>query len=293
MKQPVYIESVGSLYFDASQEANQPELKPLVQAHCRGKYRRIDRFTQLALIGAARCAGTYSLPVDTALYLASGKGPAGNNIEMQRSIIAEHEPAKPIQFINAVSNSVSFYVMQDNVLSGQNLFVSREQHAFEAALTLTALDLEVSRFDSALLGMVDELTHPLSDQCARLGVPEKTPLGEGSHWFLCHANRGRNSLGAIYENVFFFGLPELLNWLAMLTVDCELFFAHEVNDEARDACIQCVTGYRGSRAHTENLWDGLTAGAIAGFLVSGQGEGLLTISCDRDNRYHAILSKRF
>ena len=292
MKQALYVSSIGSLYYDGSTSGAQPELKPLVQAHCRGKYRRIDRFTQLALIGAARCAGDWTLPVGTPLYLASGKGPAGNNIEMQHAIVAQREPAKPIQFINAVSNSVSFYVMQDNQLSGQNLFVSREQHSFEAALTLVNLDMEANRADVALLGMVDELTHPLADQCARLGVAPDTALGEGSHWFLLHAEQTRQSIGVIDEHQLFIELPALYRWLETLDLNCEVFFTPQVDNDIKQRCLASVSAGSVERSHAESLWDGLSAGAIAEFMRSSQLPTLVTISCDTENRFHAVRCRR-
>lgn len=293
MNRPIYIERVGSLYYDGSADGYQPELKALVQEECRGRYRRIDRFTQLALLGAIRCAGDLSLPTNTLLYLASGKGPAGNNIDIQRVIVADREPPMPVQFINAVSNSVSFYIMQDLALTGQNLFVSRELHAFEAALTLVSVDLEAQRSATALLGMVDEITHPLADQCSRLEVPPDTALGEGSHWFLCHAERPANALGAIRDNRFFIGLPSFSSWLSELALPCEIFYAHGIDDHTKGICQERLATNRGQRVSTENLWDGLSAGAIADFLATGQSQWLLTISCDGNERFHAILVERF
>lgn len=297
MISPLYIRRRGCIYFDASDTDQQPDLREQVQAACRQRYRRIDRYTQLALLGAASCVGGLSLDPLTAVYLASGKGPAMNNIQMQQAIFRDNSAPMPIQFINAVSNAVSFYVMQEHSLQGQNLFVSREVHAFEAALTLAAIDMHTGRVPAALVGMVDELTHPLQDQCRRLGVAPDTALGEGSHWLLLTPQPAADVQASIECCQLFDDVGHLLKWLAKVPVakSVAVFFGNGVDDALRSRCLNRLKNAATWQPQRENLWDGVNAGAIVRYVdaptseVAGQ---LLTISRDDDNRCQVTLLRR-
>ncbi len=297
MDKPLYIRRSSCVYFDGSDDDQQPDLRELAHAVCHQRYRRIDRYTQLALLGAGRCAAELTLDPQTAVYLASGKGPAMNNIQMQQAIFRDNTPPMPIQFINAVSNAVSFYVMQEHALQGQNLFVSRETHAFESALTLAAVDIQSGRVPAALLGMVDELTHPLDHQRNRLNVPADTALGEGSHWLLLDAKPSAETIATIEQCRLFDSVYALQQWLDGFAPDLSVFiyFGMGVDDAMRDQCLRRLAEVRVFSDQPENLWDGLNAGALVRFVQQPPSEGeerLLTISRDRDDRCQATVVRR-
>lgn len=295
MDKSIYVKSIGSAYFDGSEKGVQPELKDQLAHVCRQRYRRIDRFIQLALLGAGRCAAEFELNPGTALYLATGKGPALNNIQMQEDIFRHRTEPKPIQFINAVSNSVGYYIMKEHSLNGQNLLVSREQHAFEAALALSAVDLHGGRCGSALLGMVDELSHPLEHQCRRLDVPLDTRLGEGSHWFLLSANDDGHSIGCVRNTQLFNSERTMLSWLPSRTESLAMFFGAGVNAELRSKILNRMSSMAVEITSPESLWDGINAGIIVRFLDASEATGvnhLLLISRDSDGRCQATLVER-
>jgi len=251
------------------------------------RYRRIDRYIQLALTGAGRCVGEIDLDPDTGLYVATGKGPASNNIEMQLGIFRDRTAPGPIQFINAVSNSVSFYVMQDHGLHGQNLLISREVHAFEAALDLATNDLLAGRTGQALVGMVDELTHPLEHQCRRLNVSVDTTLGEGSHWFLLSRDQSSETLGVIQFQGLFENSSALISEVKKLRQPHAVFFGANCDHSFRQSCMRVLDTNCSQYQTSESMWDGINAGAMLRYLNQSKVDAcnsLLLISRDFDGR---------
>lgn len=312
MSEPIAIQSVGSVYFDASSSDSQPVLRDLVKAICKSRFRRIDRFTELALLGAGRCVSDLQLSSDTALYLASGTGPAGINISMQAQIIRDKSLPSPIQFINSLTNSASFYVMKNHGLNGQNLFVSRHQHSFEAALELALLDLRTQRCEQALVGIVDEITHPLEHQYRRSGVNSDIRLGEGSHWFLLSADLQSTTNATLEQTRLCSNESDLLAQINSMTTtaSCEtsVYFSDGINEGLRSR-ILTLTGHQSNCIYSrEGLWDGQVAGVMIDFVTagenetagsvkpvaknSGQSSRLITVSVDSEKRYQIAVVSR-
>ena len=298
MGKSVCILAIGTAYFDAGPGGTQPELKSELELVCRQRYRRIDRFTQLALLGAGRCASSLELATDTALFLASGKGPAANNIGMQQQIFRDREAPKPIQFINSVTNSASYYVMKDHSLTDQNLFISREHHAFEAAVELAMVELAMGRFEQAMVGFTDELTHPLEHQYRRASIPKDHRLGEGSHWLLlCNTCHGKELAQLEFCRIFSDD-NDLFEWmlgsgLNNKVVD-NIFFNPENDACFNKECLHRLTGKPVMLKSVEGHWDGINAGVLTSFVaddntLSGR---LLIISKDADGRSQVTLVKK-
>ena len=172
---------------DATTE-DLPDLKEQLKQLCSQRYRRIDRFIQLCLVGAGRCKKQLSqntqLPADTGLYLASGLAAMSNTVKVQEHIFQHQLPPKPAHFINTLSNSAGFYVAKDLGLTGKNIFVSRASASFEAALQLVSQDLCISEIKLALVGAVDECLMPVNEHKSRLRLENSQTLAEGSHWLL-------------------------------------------------------------------------------------------------------------
>jgi hypothetical protein len=179
--------------------APAPSLDEALHQACREQHRRIDRFIQLALLGAARCAGGRPLDPSTALYLGSGVGPAGNNIIVQEQICRDKVLPRPFNFVNTLGSSATFFVAKELGLEGQGWWVARRGATFEALLELALTDLELGIAPAALVGVAEECPQPVADQRRRLGVKAETPLAEGSHWLLLEKGGGPESLEAEFE----------------------------------------------------------------------------------------------
>jgi hypothetical protein len=179
----MYIYSSGSFY-NSVESDELLNLKEEVKVSCGAHIRRIDRFIQLSLIGAHRCAKGITLAENTGLYVASSQGAKGNISKALVQIYKDKQPLMPLNFINMVGNAASFYIAKTLNIQGVNLFLTRNHFTFEAALEIAMLDISTGTSDAALVGSVDECITPLSHHRSQLRIPNDAALGEGSHWWL-------------------------------------------------------------------------------------------------------------
>jgi len=181
------------------------------------RVRRIDRYIELCLLGALRCAQERSLQAETGLFLASQNSALGSVIAVLESIFDEHYPPEPFDFVNTLGNSACFYVAQLLGLSGKSIALSREGFSFEAGLQHALLDLRSGQLQTALVGCVDEALLPLSPHRARITCDKERliegPLGENSSWLLL-SNHSSGAGGFRLDTILDFSAQtDVLNWL--------------------------------------------------------------------------------
>jgi len=258
------------------------DLKPLLAGVCRQRFRRIDRFTQLALLGSARCIRDRELPAATGLYISSGFGSIANTVKVQRQIMVDSGVPKPADFINTLSNSAGFYVARNLGLQSRNQFVGRDAAPLEAALQIATLDLAVGNVEQALVGVIDEIAVPFAEHARRLGVDASTLLAEGSHWLLLRAVAGDAPASMLAEVRMLNGIDELAGWLSAIepAPETRLWFADGLGAPAPDACA-AFDRYRPELG----AYPSRTAGAVSRLLSNDTGGELLTVAAD-DGRYH-------
>ncbi|HXB96625.1 MAG TPA: hypothetical protein VNZ54_01145 [bacterium] len=174
----------SSHYLHAVGDGPLPDLDAAIREACREPYRRVDRFIQLALLGAARCVGERILDPTCALYLGSGVGPEGNNILVQEQICRDHLLPRPFNFVNTLGSAATFFVSKDRAMDGQGWWTSRRGASLEAVLELALNDLELGVCEQALVGIVEECPAPYEDHRKRVGAAPGQALAEGSHWLL-------------------------------------------------------------------------------------------------------------
>lgn len=161
-----------------------PPLTETVAKLCGSRVRRVDRYIELCLMGALTCAEGCDLPEDTAIYLATGNGTTCSPVQVMGSIFAQHQPPKPLHFVNTLGNTACFYLTRALATKGQTLVVSQEALSFEAALFQACMDLSAGVTTAALVGGIDEVVLPFAHQALRAGAPAAEALLEGSHWLL-------------------------------------------------------------------------------------------------------------
>lgn len=190
-----------SHHLHAVGQAPLPSLDEGLRRVCREPQRRVDRFIQLALLGAARCAAGAALARDCALYLGSGIGPEGNNILVQEQICRDHLLPRPFNFVNTLGSSATYFVAKDRGLDAQGWWASRRGAALEAVLELALTDLELGLCSQALVGVVEECPAPYEDHRRRCQASADAALAEGSHWLLLvrDAQAGDGALEAVFE----------------------------------------------------------------------------------------------
>lgn len=308
--------ATGDYYAAIDDHRADPDLRDELARACSQRLRRIDRFTQLCLIGSHRCAGDLPLPPQTGLYLGSRFASISNTISVHTQMIEHGQVPKPANFINTLSNSAGFYVGKNLQLEGKNLFVSRIDASTEAVFQIARLDLDNRQVETVLLGIVDEAPHPLADHRRRLGVAADTPLAEASHWFLVRRAGAAESspgeaLARVTEMQTLADSDELSTWLGSQAADGDtvrwLHYSAAGNHNYRDHEEPQLAGLLAAFPHyspsvrgtgTVNETDrpesmryspARTAGVMSAFVQdSGVGPVLLTVHRDSDRRYHVM-----
>ena len=292
----LHIYASGDHYHDVAEPL--PDLKALTQATTGRAMRRIGRFIQLAMIGAARCAQANSIPSSTAVYFSSARGDLELTVDIMTQLFRDGQTPKPLGFVNTVSNAACFYVAQLLALKSQSNFVCNRYFAFESVLQLAALDLSLGKVDSALVGSLDIATAPLSEHRQRLQLSSDTIMGEGSHWlWLGTVRTDRPRIGELLEVRHFTDRESLLTWAqqhAFSTNHCALSRGQFLSDHDFKT-IQSSTGvtahfeYRANRAY----YDSHSGAVISEFLRSdAAATELLHINSDVDGRYSVLVVKR-
>lgn len=178
---PLPIAAVSSLAQVA--EETPLSLREQVKTLCPRAPRRINRLTELSLIGAHRCVQRYEegrqLPPDTPVYMAFTSGCIADSVALVQDVV-RGAPPMPVTFINVSSNMAGFYVASSLGLHSGNQVVSCNDFAWEATLELALLNPT----RGLLLGAVEECAWPLTEHRRRLGLPPGAPLLETSHWLL-------------------------------------------------------------------------------------------------------------
>jgi len=270
----------------AREAVTHEDLRPLLADVCRERFRRIDRFTQLALLGSARCVQGRELPANTGLYISSGFGSIANTINVQQQIFVEYRVPKPLNFINTLSNSAGYYVARNLGLQARNQFVGRDVAPLEAALQLAMLDLELGNVEQALVGVVDEVSLPLDEHARRLGVDADVVLAEGSHWFLLAAAANSASTILLDEVCLLTDAGDLKNWFVACepVADAKIWFASATKTEAelRNAC-----SWFDLHPSALGAYPSKTGGAVMQFLNGTDGSELVTVAPD-EGRFHVM-----
>lgn len=138
--------------------------------------RRINRLSELGLIGAHRCVAGRELADDTAVVVATTTGCLNDSVQLLRAV-GDRRPPMPMDFINVSSNMTGFHLAAGLRLHSSNLVVASADFAWEAAIEVAMLGSR--RF---LVGAIEECTWPLAHQRERLGLAEGTPILESSQW---------------------------------------------------------------------------------------------------------------
>ena len=164
--------------------------------------RRIDHYTQLALLGAHLAledAGLLGSPMDRmGILAATGFGPTRMTFSFLDSLFDNGEAcASPTRFSSSVHNSAAAYIAMMLKGTGPDHTVSQFEMSVPTALLTACLWLEEGRVDSVLLGGVDEYCGPLGycwrrffgAQCSNVMRPlqfnqQSAIPGEGAVFFL-------------------------------------------------------------------------------------------------------------
>lgn len=132
------------------------DLAPLKQHFKPMKLRRVDRFSQLALLAATECLGE-TAPLageDTALLLASGYGAAKATFSFLDT--SRETMPSPTHFANSVHNSATSTIAIFHKLKGPCCSVSQFEMSFAAAMASARAWLDGGKIKSVMVIAADE-----------------------------------------------------------------------------------------------------------------------------------------
>jgi Beta-ketoacyl synthase, N-terminal domain len=286
----VSIRACGDYYAPVTD--TPPDLRALAKEATGKPVRRVGRFIQLSLIGAARCVGAAALPADTAVYVGSRSGDLEVTIEVMEELFRDGQPPKPLSFINTVSNAGCFYVARHFGLYGRSCFSANSTFSFETALQLALLDLESGVTRSALVGGVDHVSDPLPVHRQRVRLAADAPVAEASHWVWLQAD----GEGAVRVRAmdFFQNREALIAWARTQNLPASALFARgqyldpaQADSIAKDLGLARRLNEASERAHY-----GCQAAGVLGDFAKAAGEALLYVSADAHGGYAAMLAAK-
>jgi hypothetical protein len=138
--------------------------------------RRLNRLSELGLIGAHRCVDGRELADDTSVVVATTTGCLHDSVQLLRAV-GDRRPPMPMDFINVSSNMTGFHLAAGLRLHSSNQVVASADFPWEAAIEVAMLGSR--RF---LVGAIEECTWPLDQQRERLGLAVDAPIVESSQW---------------------------------------------------------------------------------------------------------------
>jgi len=253
--------------------------------------RRIGRFIQLSLLGAADCLQKLSgnhinVPENTAVYLASENGDMETTVDVLDAMYRHNQPPKPLSFINTVSNAACFYIGSTFHLRGESSFISSIGLAFECALTTAVVDLGLHRVPAALVGSVDICTLPLHAHRMRIDAPNQVALGEASHWLLLsHHLDGIKPQAQLVAIEHIATLAQLLEKMNPISFNGILSLGQHLSADDKQRLNREYSGRVDDYSSTLPFYNSQSGYAIVSFLYQENERELLHVNKNREGMY--------
>ncbi len=189
-----------------------PSLKALLKQYAGASFRRTDRLTQLALIGASQSVGQHKIPENSGIYMGSAFGPHASYVKVLNDILKHKDAPMPLDFVNTVSNASCFYLSKHFQLQSRNISTSSHYLALEKNLQLALTDLEAGTIESALVGCSNEATFTFKqEQSDWLWVAKQSSIQATAF-----AESAVQSVEGAVESVAEIVQFKLLNWQQLL-----------------------------------------------------------------------------
>jgi len=279
----IYIHYAGGYNLKPGEEIG--ELKSALKMATGKTFRRTDRYIQLALFGVH--GARQIIGPDTALFLASGEGNLSvfNRLRDQRNI--DHQPPRPVDFINLLGNTAGFYIAQYFGLSGKNLFLSHHGFPAQMALILAENDLKVGREQQVLLGGVDEWLEPVVFTKKFLGICDNTVLGEGSNWLALKREKN-GALASLESRVEVLDYAQVLNIVSAIDANAQIAFGMRTKPEDIACFMESVQCKRFEYESTCGYYETVLFYIIRQFIENESGELIIIDSFEENYRLSTL-----
>lgn len=292
MTKPLYIYSSSN--FCHRVEGALPNLKGAILEACGKSIRRIDRLTQLALIGCFACKGSRSVQANTGLYLSSANGSINNMIKVLDEIYTEAEVPRPLSFVNTVSNSAGYYLARELDVLACNQFISGQEFTFESSLKLAQIDLECGKVCAALIGAISEVGADLEIHRNRMALDQQFSLCEGSHWlYLAEHLPDENPLAEFVELDVSIPRSRLNEKLRVLSgSDGVVVFGDGIQPGLRTDLAELAGCAAADFGLADARHDNHCALQVTSFLEQTKGDTMIYVDANTCDRFSLVIIKR-
>lgn len=285
---PLYVYGAAAHVWPVDNET--PDLKPLLQQLWGQRFRRVNHYIELALVGAKSCLLNSTRPIasDCGVYLATEQGNVAEAAHDMASLLRDHDAVMPLSFLNAPNNMAGFYLAQALQLNSSNITVAHRAFPFESALDLARFDCALAgNSDSVLVGGVTPCALPLTEHRQRLSLGADVPLAEASSWLHCGSHPD-GAMARIEDVCFFASIEALQNYLAMHAwpADTQLASGYGVTDDTMDDLARRLSlSERFQYKHEAPYHDTHGAYVLASFIQRRPAQRLLYINATPAQRY--------
>lgn len=271
-----------------------PDIKRQLQTAWNKRFRRVNHFIELALIGAKSCLDSSRVAIgnDCAIYLASEQGNVADVARITETLFKRRESPMPLEFLNVTNNMAGFYLAQTLGLRSSNWTIAHRTFPFETALDIAMFNIAIAYKTNprALVGGVEECAYPLEQHRRRMGLAADAPMAEGSSWLYI----GGDAQGALARCAwvkFFPDPPSLLTYLEDQCLPSSTYLAGGYGmDESRLEGLASVLSIenRFNRRDVVPYHDSRCAYTIASFIAEHRGACLVHVNRDTQDRYAAV-----
>jgi hypothetical protein len=273
---------------------SQPDLSAQIQAAWGKRFRRVNHFIELAMVGAKSCLAQLQEPLasDCDVYVATEQGNVASVASIIEALFKHQESPMPLEFLNVPNNMAGFYIAQGLGLHSSNLTIAHRAFPFETALDIAMFNIATSYKTNAraLVGGVEECAYPLAQHRQRMGIPADTLLAEGSSW-LYMGNESQYALATCEWVKFFPDYNALQTYLQNNHLPPSTYLAggYGVDKLALDNLANKLgIDNRYDCQANAPYHDTYCAYVIASFISAHQGQNLLFINRDKHDRYVAV-----
>lgn len=296
MLNPVSIYAAGAYTATAGEEPSS--LRTLVKQICGAGKRRIDRTTQLALLGACQCARRIDPPERTGIYLSSVYNSLNNSREILYDMFGYGEAPGPFKFINTVGSTTCFHLSQHFGFQGNSIALAQADFPVQSCVELAGADLEAGQVCAAMIGVTSEVGYPIHVHRERVGIDADRPVAEGSYWLLLGDDMPhRTPVARITERRAFTDEQSLGGWLdsQFSNTPVQPAFGSLVTEPMQQRLLNRLKGATAPRrAERDPFYEFPAAVVIHDFIHdrSSGDDALLYIDTSPNARWHVMLIER-
>ncbi|MEA1916347.1 MAG: hypothetical protein U9N42_02335 [Campylobacterota bacterium] len=231
----LYVKATSSYRSDREDIDIKKELKQKYSQDTRRK----DEFINLAILGAQRLKRRVHVDEKDELYITSGVGNIDILLKTNNYVLKNGDSVRPVDFINMLGNTTSYYVATSLHVKGKNIFQISDNFTFINTLISIYASINSSKKD-AILGCVDLVSNPSEVIKRLLHVDESCEIVSGSNYQKLSLN-SKNAAASLEFDVKTYTLEDIKKLEQSSTCKVlylnrkDVFFETIISSEINDA----------------------------------------------------------